>query len=247
MEELLVVGGGFDGVADGVAEVEDHAEAGFFFVFADDIGFDADAGGDDAGESGGFACEDGFGVLLHVAEELCIVDDAGFDGFLQACVEFGGGKSAEKIYVGEDSLRMVEAADEIFSCGEIDSGFSADGGVDLRQERRRDLDVADAPHVNGSEEAGDVAEDSATEGEEERVAVGSGVGELVGEGFDVGEAFVAFAAREKKNGRGFFVVFWKRCEEGFRPESPDLRRSNDEGPEWFVFADSLQARVEGAK
>ena len=42
VEELLVVGGGFDGVADGVAEVEDHAQAGFFFVFADDVGFDAD-------------------------------------------------------------------------------------------------------------------------------------------------------------------------------------------------------------
>ena len=42
VEELFVVGGGFDGVADGVAEVEDHAQAGFFFVFADDVGFDAD-------------------------------------------------------------------------------------------------------------------------------------------------------------------------------------------------------------
>ena len=56
VEELLVVGGGFDGVADGVAEVEDHAQAGFFFVFADDVGFDADAGGDYVGE--------GFGVGL---------------------------------------------------------------------------------------------------------------------------------------------------------------------------------------
>ena len=50
VEELLVVGGGLDGVADGVAEVEDHAQAGFFFVLADDVGFDADAGGDDVGE-----------------------------------------------------------------------------------------------------------------------------------------------------------------------------------------------------
>jgi len=28
VEELAVVGGGLDGVADGVAEVEDHAQAG---------------------------------------------------------------------------------------------------------------------------------------------------------------------------------------------------------------------------
>ena len=49
VQELLVVGGGFDGVADGVAEVQDHAQAGLFFVVADDVGFDADAGGDDVG------------------------------------------------------------------------------------------------------------------------------------------------------------------------------------------------------
>ncbi len=42
VEELLVVGGGLDGVAEGVAEVEDHAEAEFFFVLVDDVGFDAD-------------------------------------------------------------------------------------------------------------------------------------------------------------------------------------------------------------
>ena len=94
VEELFVVGGGFDGVADGVAEVEDHAQAGLFFVFADDVGFDADGGGYDAGEGGGVSCEDGVGVLFHVAEEFCVVDDAGFDGLLQAGAEFRGWKGA---------------------------------------------------------------------------------------------------------------------------------------------------------
>ena len=120
MEELLVVGGGFDGVADGVAEVEDHAEAGFFFVFADDVGFDADGGGDYFGQGFGvgvsFRVEDGCGVLFHVAEELGVVDDAGFDGFLEAGAELGGGEGAEEVGVGEDGLRVVEAADEVFAC-----------------------------------------------------------------------------------------------------------------------------------
>ena len=47
VEEFAVVGGGLDGVADGVAEVEDHAEAGFFLVLGDYVGFDLDGGGDD--------------------------------------------------------------------------------------------------------------------------------------------------------------------------------------------------------
>ena len=53
VEELAVVGGGLDGVADGVAEVEDHAQAGFLLVLADDVGLDADAGGDDRARRAG--------------------------------------------------------------------------------------------------------------------------------------------------------------------------------------------------
>ncbi len=79
VEELAVVGGGLDGVADGVAEVEDHAQAGFFFVLGDDFGFDADAGGDDVLEGGRIphlrgemwgtpSAEDGGGVCFEVAE-----------------------------------------------------------------------------------------------------------------------------------------------------------------------------------
>ena len=71
---------------------------------------------------------------------------------------------------------MVEAADEIFSGGEIDAGLAADGGVDLGEECCGDLHVADAAHVDGGEEAGDVADDAATEGDEDGVAVGSGAG-----------------------------------------------------------------------
>jgi hypothetical protein len=62
---------------------------------------------------------------------------------------------------------MMEAADEIFSGGEVHAGFSADGGVDLREKSGWDLHVADAAHVDGGEKAGDVAEDAATEGEKE--------------------------------------------------------------------------------
>ena len=72
----------------------------------------------------------------------------------EAGAELARGEGAEKVGVGEDSLRMVEAADEIFPGGEVDSGFAADGGVDLRKQRGRHLDVADAAHVDGGEEAG---------------------------------------------------------------------------------------------
>ena len=76
----------------------------------------------------------------------------------------------------------MEAADEVFAGGEVDAGLAADGGVDLGEESGGDLDVADAAHVDGGEEAGDVADDAAAEGEEERVAVGSGEWLVAGRG-----------------------------------------------------------------
>jgi len=66
------------------------------------------------------------------------------------------------------------------------------------------LDVADAAHVDGGEEAGDVADDAATEGEEECVAVGSGGGELLGERFDARHALVALACGVEEYGGRLF-------------------------------------------
>src|SRR5277367_3132555 len=113
---------------------------------------------------------------------------------------------------------MVEAADEIFSGEEVDAGLSADGGVDLREERRRYLDVADAAHVDGGEEAGHVSKDATTEGEEERIAVGASRGELLCERFDAREALVRFAAWYEEDRRRFLEA----GEEGPRPEGPDV-------------------------
>ena len=168
VEELFVVGGGFDGVADGVAEVEDHAEAGLFFVLAYYVGFDADGGGYYVGEGFdvGLFGEDGGGVFFEVSEEAGVVDDAGFDGLVEAGAELRGGEGAEEVGVDVDGEGLVEAADEVFSGREIDAGLAADGGVDLGEEGAGDLDEGNSAHVDGGEEAGDVADDSATEGEE---------------------------------------------------------------------------------
>ncbi len=176
VEELAVVGGRLDGVADGVTEVEDHAQAGLLLVLADDLGLDADAGGDDLLQGGGVSRQDGVAVLLHEAEEGWVADDGGLNGLLQAGAEFGGGESAEKVDVAEDGEGVVEGADEVLAGEEVDAGLAAEGGIDLREERGGQANVADAAHVDGGEEAGDVADDAAAKGEKDGVAVGPGEG-----------------------------------------------------------------------
>ena len=53
VEVFSVLGNGLESVAEGVAEVQYGAQAGFFFVLADDFGFDLAAARDDGGKGGG--------------------------------------------------------------------------------------------------------------------------------------------------------------------------------------------------
>ena len=77
---------------------------------------------------------------LHVIEEGAVADDAGFDGFLEAGAELRGWECGEDGGVGEDGEGVVEGADEVLAAPRIHPGFAADRGVDLRQQRGRDLD-----------------------------------------------------------------------------------------------------------
>ena len=53
VEVFAVLGNGLESVAEGVAEVENGAQAGFFFVLANDFGLDLAAARDDSREGGG--------------------------------------------------------------------------------------------------------------------------------------------------------------------------------------------------
>jgi hypothetical protein len=210
---------GLDAVSDGVAEVEDFAEASFGFVLADDIGLDGAGAGDDGFEGSGAAFEDAGEVLFDSAEEGCVVNDAVFDDFGEAGDEFAVGKSFESVEIAEDEARLVEGADEVFSCGEVDSCFSADGAIDLGEEGGGDLDEGDAAEVGGSEEACEVTDDAAAEGDEGGFAFEPVLGEEVVAEFDLAEAFGAFAGGDG-DGDGFDSVAAEGlldlgCPEGF--------------------------------
>ena len=75
------MGGGLDGVADGVAEVEDHAQAGFLLVLTHDFGLNLDRRGDDVGQSGGIGRKNLVSILFEITEQLRVADDSGFEIF----------------------------------------------------------------------------------------------------------------------------------------------------------------------
>ena len=111
----------------------------------------------------------------------------------KSCAKLGRRQRAEQIGIGEDGLRMVEAADKIFSCEQIYACFAADRGIDLRKKRCRNLHITNASHVDCCKKSCNIADNSAAKGEKKTVAVCACGGQLLCQGFNAAEAFVRFA------------------------------------------------------
>ena len=175
VQPVAVAHARFDGVAKGVAEVEDGAQAGFALVARDDAGLDLAASLHGVREGGGVAGAQ----LLHVAfepgEELHVGDGAVLDNFGQPGGQLARGQGAQRAEVAHDGARLVEGANEVLALRMVDGGFAAHGRVHLRQQRGGHLHEADAAHVARGGKASHVAHDAAAERVNHALAVGAGL------------------------------------------------------------------------
>ena len=73
------------------------------------------------------------------------------------------GQRGQRVDVGEHAGRLVEGADHVLAARVVDRGLAADRGVHLGEQRRRHLDEGDAALVAGRGEARDVAHHAAAE------------------------------------------------------------------------------------
>ena len=105
-------------------------------------------------------------------EQRAARDDAVLDDFVQAGAELAARERGEELRVDDHRRRLVIGADEVLAGGVVDADLAADRAVDLREERRRHLDDRHAAEVRGGGEPGDVADDSAADGDDRRRAIG---------------------------------------------------------------------------
>ena len=164
VKKFAIGKGGLDGVADGVAEVEEGAGAGGFpFVLFDNAGLDGEVAEKEVGGR-----RELLGIELgEVVEHGGVADGGVLDDFGKAFAVFARGKGSESGGVDEHEGRLVETTEEVFSFGGVDAGFASDGRVHLRDDSGGDLDDRDAAVVDGSDEAGKVPGDAASEGDHE--------------------------------------------------------------------------------
>ena len=230
MEEFAVAGDILDGVADGVAEIEQGPQAGaLLLVLRHDPGLDRDVAGDERREGGAR------GGGIEVVEHGGVADDGVLDDLGKAFAVFAVGQGFEREGIGEHQPWLVEGADEVFTGTGVDAGLAADGAVDLRDDGGGNLHAGDAAEVDGGDESGEVANHPAAEGDDKRTAVEAGGEQPVDEAF--------------RGGHGLGILP-RGDGEQLRGESRGCERFDHggavEGPDIFVGDDRASSAQSGA-
>jgi hypothetical protein len=166
VEEPVVVEG-LEGVGQGVAVVERGPQPGaFVLVGRDDGGLDGRGAGDDVGQDGRVAAEEGGGGPLvgQRGGELPVAHEGVLGHLAESGPVLPVGEARQGVDVADDRHRLVEGADEVLALGQVDAGLAADRRVDLGQERRRHLEAGDPAVVGGGREPGGVTDHAAAEG-----------------------------------------------------------------------------------
>ena len=145
------------------------------------------------------------------------------DDFEEARAIFALRKRSKQSWIDEHRERLVKAADEIFSMGQIDARFSPDGGIHLAEQCGGDLDQGDAAHENSGQEARDIGYDAAAYRDDEAGSVRALFDHLFGQRFHFRQSFARFSAREEERFR-FSIA--SRGEEGGAMQLPDVFGGN---------------------
>src|SRR6185437_2494058 len=115
-----------DGVAYGVAEIQDHAQSGFALVLPNHFRFHADRRSDYTLQRSWVAGQHFGGVPLHEAHEQPVADDAGFHAFHQPRAQLAIRQRSQDGDVRKDGAGLMKAAHHIFAFRQIHAGFAAD-------------------------------------------------------------------------------------------------------------------------
>jgi hypothetical protein len=179
MQELAVAGQRLEGVAERVAVVEHSAQTGFLaFVLFDHIGLQAAAAADNMCQGIGAPLDQAAGMLFQPGEEFGVENHAVLDHFGQPGAVLPHGKGLQHRRIDQHAARLPETADHVLGGGQVDTDFAAHRTIDLGQERRGNLKERQAAREGGGHKARQIADHSAADSDNRRLAVGSEVEEL---------------------------------------------------------------------
>ena len=164
VKKAAIIGGGFEAVADGMAEIQGFTRAGVALVLGNDFRFLAHAARDHPFQRGGILAQQAFQPPFDKTENAGIADDAVFDHFEKPGAILARRKRAQRLRIGQHHLRLVKRANQIFPLGQIDAGFAANRAIHLRDQCGGNVHDADAAQITSGDETGDVSHHAAADG-----------------------------------------------------------------------------------
>ena len=142
--QLAVLGGRFDRVTEGVAEIQHRALALLALIARDDLGLDLAGAPDRVPQGRGLARQQ----PLHMASSQAKNAASRIRPYLMTSASPARssrpGQGREGVGVGDHGRRLMKRPDQVLPARVIDTSLAADGGVDLREQRGRHLHVGDA-------------------------------------------------------------------------------------------------------
>ena len=167
-----------------MAEVEDHAQTGVVLVNRNDIALNFNALVNDILN---------VGLVVRLSDHrqnflvgnIAVLDDLG-----HAVGKGAVRQGSEHVRVDEHQPRLVECADEVFALGQINAGLAADRGIHLREQRGRNLAQRYAAQEGRGRKAGNVADNTAAERDNQVLAGHACRQQIVVNALDRGELLV---------------------------------------------------------
>ena len=230
MQQVLAIAAfGLQGVAEGVAEIEQGPAAGFPFVLRHDFRLHlhraSHGEGQVVGRQGGDLAAMGF----QPGEEVDVAQQAVLDDLGVARPDFPRRQGREHVQVGQHQPGLMKGADQVLAPGRVDGGLAAHRGVHLRKQGGRDLHEIDAALVDRRGETGEVAHHAAAEGDDQISAVQFKGQQIVADPRQHVEALGAFTGGNQHRRRADPLGRQGRGQ-GCAMQTPDGLVADDRGP-----------------
>src|SRR5665213_4105382 len=172
--QRAVAGDLFEGVSDGVPEVQDCARpAAVLFVARDDRGFELDAARDRVERRRRILEQRAF-ARAQRAVEAGIEREPVLEHLAVARDDVAARERAQQLRRDRDERRLRHRPRQVLSAGQVDRGLPADRGVDRREQRRRNADVRNAALKRRRREPDRVADRSAADADDAAAPVEAG-------------------------------------------------------------------------
>ncbi len=150
----------FNGMAEGVSEIELPADTGFFFILLNHPGLD--------GHGTGYQVKNGFRIqgqcvvliVFNERQHVGVRDKRVFDNFGQAVGNFRRRQGGKHGWVADHKPGLGEHPGHVFVSRHIHPVFPPDTGIDLRKQRGGDKPEIHSPHEYGRHKPCDITDNT---------------------------------------------------------------------------------------